>query len=83
MYYVITMRASIIKIGNSRGIRIPKKLLEETNLHDEADIAIEKGVLVVRPVKKKVLDEGLVLSRSALAKEWDSPEEDAAWARYQ
>ncbi|MES2970937.1 MAG: AbrB/MazE/SpoVT family DNA-binding domain-containing protein [Patescibacteria group bacterium] len=77
------MKALIIKIGNSRGIRIPKKFLEETNLDEVADIAIEKGALVIRPVKKKALDEGVLLSRSALAKEWDSPEEDAAWVKYQ
>jgi antitoxin MazE len=77
------MKTTIIKIGNSRGIRIPKKLLEETNLNYEADIAVEKGTLVIRAVKPKVIDEGIVLSRSALAKEWDSPEEDEAWAYLQ
>lgn len=82
-YYVGTMKASIIKIGNSRGIRIPKKLLEETNLNDEADISLEKGALVIRPAKLKVIDEGIMLSRSALAKEWDTPEEDEAWAHLQ
>lgn len=77
------MRASIIKIGNSRGIRIPKKLLEETKLHDKADIAVEKGALVIRPVKSGDIDEGIMLSYSALAKEWDTPEEDEAWAHLQ
>jgi antitoxin component of MazEF toxin-antitoxin module len=83
MYYVSTMKALIIKIGNSRGIRIPKKLLEETNLYGEADISLEKGALVIRPAKRKIVDEGIVLSRSALAKEWDTPEEDEAWAHLQ
>ena len=78
------MKASIIKIGNSRGIRIPKKLLEETNLKDEAEISLVKGTIVIRAAKHKpVIDEGVMLSYSALAKEWDTPEEDAAWARLQ
>jgi antitoxin MazE len=79
------MKTSIIKIGNSRGIRIPKKLLEETNLHGAADITLHKGTLVIRPLKteRKPVDEGIALSRSGLAKEWDSPEEDAAWILYQ
>lgn len=73
------MKTSIIKIGNSRGIRIPKKLLEETKLYNEADIAVEKGTLVIRPIKSSAVDEGVMLSYSALAKEWDTPEEDDAW----
>lgn len=77
------MKATIIRIGNSRGIRIPKKLLEETKLDDHANITVEKGALVIRPLKPEVFDEGIILSRSALAKEWDSPEEDAAWAQLQ
>lgn len=83
MYNVITMKTSIIKIGNSRGIRIPKKLLEETKLYNEADIAVEKGALVIRPAKSGDIDEGVLLSYSALAKEWDTPEEDKAWASLQ
>lgn len=77
------MKTSIIKIGNSRGIRIPKKLLEETKLNGEADIFVEKGALVIRPVNTKAIDEGIILSYSALAKEWNTPEEDAAWAHLQ
>lgn len=77
------MKTSIIKIGNSRGIRIPKKLLEEIFLTGEADIAVEKGALVIRPVKPNVIDEGILLSYSALAKEWDTPKEDKAWAHLQ
>ena len=77
------MKTTIIKIGNSKGIRIPKKFLEETNLSHEADMTIEKGVLVIRAIKPSAPDGGIVLSRSALAKEWDSPQEDEAWALYQ
>ena len=75
------MKTSIVKIGNSRGIRIPKKLLEEAKLSGAADISIEKGALVIRPAKERMVDDGVLLSYSALAKEWDTPEEDEAWAR--
>jgi antitoxin MazE len=77
------MKTKIIKIGNSRGIRIPKRLLEETRLHDKANIVIEKGALVIRPIGSEDIDEGIMLSYTALAKEWSSPEEDAAWADLQ
>lgn len=41
------MKAQIIKIGNSKGIRIPKPLLEESNLEGEVDIeVVEEGILI-------------------------------------
>ena len=76
------MKISIIAIGNSRGIRIPKSLLIEAKLDKEAEISLEQGALVIRPILAAV-DEGILLSHSALAKEWNTPEEDAAWASLQ
>ena len=46
------MKARIVPIGNSRGIRIPKPLLEQTGLSGEVEISAEDDVLVIRPVKK-------------------------------
>ena len=45
------MRTRIVKIGNSRGIRIPKPLLEQAGLHEEVDLVLEDGVLIVRPAE--------------------------------
>jgi len=77
------MKASIIKIGNSRGVRIPKKMLEEAQLKDSVEIKFANGKVVIMPYRKPAPDEGILLSRSSLAKEWDSPEEDEAWASLQ
>ncbi len=44
------VRARIVKIGNSRGVRIPKLLLDQLNLGDEVEIVAEEDHLVVRPV---------------------------------
>ncbi len=41
------MRTRIVKIGNSQGIRIPKALLEQTNLHGEVEISVRRGSLVI------------------------------------
>ena len=41
------MRARIVQIGNSQGIRIPKLLLDQTGLKDEVDIEIEDGHLII------------------------------------
>jgi antitoxin MazE len=45
------MRTRIVKIGNSRGIRIPKPLLEQAGLHEDVDLVLEDGVLIVRPAQ--------------------------------
>ena len=44
------MRARIIKIGNSQGIRIPKPLLEQLKIKEDVDIEVEKNQIIVRPV---------------------------------
>jgi antitoxin MazE len=48
----VTMKTRVVRIGNSRGIRIPKRFLEKTGLPEEVDISIEGDSLVIRPVKK-------------------------------
>jgi antitoxin MazE len=43
------MRAKLIRIGNSWGIRIPKPLLEQGGLGGAVELLVEKGRLVIRP----------------------------------
>ena len=76
------MKAAIINIGNSKGVRIPKPLLEESGLIDNVEIKLLKDGLKITPVKKKEpkISDTLLMSQQALAKEWDTPEEDEAWA---
>lgn len=46
--YNVIMRARIIQIGNSRGIRLPKVLLEQANLTEEVRIEAEPNQIVIR-----------------------------------
>ena len=46
------MKTHIVRIGSSQGVRIPKPLLEETDLHGEVEITAEDWSLVIRPVKR-------------------------------
>jgi antitoxin MazE len=41
-------KTRIVRIGNSRGIRVPKGLLEEAQLPEEVELHAEHGRLVVR-----------------------------------
>lgn len=43
------MKVKLVRIGNSRGIRIPKSILDQCGLHEAADLRIEKDRLVLLP----------------------------------
>lgn len=45
-----TIRTQVVKIGNSRGIRIPKLFIDQTRLGNEVEIAVQRGTLVIRPI---------------------------------
>jgi antitoxin MazE len=46
------MRASIVRIGNSRGIRIPKVVLEQTHLKDKVELEVHDQQILIRAVTK-------------------------------
>src|SRR5437867_2001931 len=51
-YDVVTMKTRIVRIGNSRGVRIPKLLLQQTGLADEVTIEAEGNRLIIRPASR-------------------------------
>ena len=42
------MRAKVIRIGNSRGIRIPKAVLEECGIEDSVELIVADGAVTLR-----------------------------------
>ena len=82
------MRTRLIDIGNSKGVRIPKPLREEAGLKKEVDMKLKDGKLFIEPVREKVKKRTSEAAKramrmygpgySALAREWDTPEEDEA-----
>ena len=46
------MKARIVRIGNSRGVRIPKPLIEETGLDGEVEIRVKDNSLVISPLSR-------------------------------
>ena len=46
------MKARIVKIGNSQGIRIPKLLLERSNLAEEVELEAEDNRIIIRSAKQ-------------------------------
>jgi len=43
------MKTSIVRIGNSQGIRIPKLLLRQLDLEGEVELTVKNNQLVIRP----------------------------------
>ena len=43
------MKARLVRIGNSRGLRLAKPLIEQLGFKDEVDMRAEGGALVIRP----------------------------------
>ena len=84
------MRARVVKIGNSQGIRIPKPLLEQSGIMDDVEIEVEKHQIIIRPVAnpreywddafKTMADQGddiLIVGSENISHSWD--EEEWQW----
>jgi antitoxin MazE len=78
------MNTTIISIGNSKGVRIPKPLLKESGLSNDVNIVARDGKILITAAKPaKKISETALLSEKMLAKDWLRPEEDKAWASLQ
>lgn len=47
------MDISVIPIGNSRGIRLSKTLLEKYNITDKVELILEKGYIILKSESRK------------------------------
>jgi antitoxin MazE len=46
------MEISIISIGNSKGIRLSKTIIEKYNFQDTIELILEKGYIILKPKTK-------------------------------
>ena len=46
------MRISIIQIGNSKGLRLPKSIIEKYNIQGEMEIILNEHDITLKPIKK-------------------------------
>lgn len=47
------MKSHLVQIGNSKGIRIPKTILEQCRIEKDIIIEIENNSLIIKPCKSK------------------------------
>jgi len=43
------MKARLVRIGNSRGVRLPKPLIEEAGLGEEVELRVRGGAIEIAP----------------------------------
>ena len=46
------MKAKIVRIGNSRGVRIPKPLLEEAGLEEQVQLRVVEGGIMIESERR-------------------------------
>jgi antitoxin MazE len=46
------MKTEIVRIGNSRGIRIPKPLIEQCGLEETVELSVEGHRLIISPPRR-------------------------------
>ncbi len=81
------MKTAIVRIGNSRGIRIPKPILEQCRLRDEVEMEVRGDCLIIRGAAEarngwddafrrmhEHDDDVLVHEDSSAATRWDTTE---------
>jgi antitoxin MazE len=52
------MKAELVRIGNSRGVRIPKPLIEQCGLEEAVELRVEKNCLIISPAHRPRHDWG-------------------------
>jgi antitoxin MazE len=46
------MELSVIRIGNSRGVRLAKTILEKYGIKDKVELTLEEDCLVLKPIRE-------------------------------
>lgn len=46
------MLADVIRIGNSKGIRLPAYILKECNITDAVELEVKDGNIIIKPIEK-------------------------------
>lgn len=61
------MRIELVRIGNSRGIRIPKPIIEQCGLGHTVELRVEKDRLIIAPARgvRKGWREAFAAARSS------------------
>lgn len=77
------MKTRLVRIGNSRGVRLSKPLLEQAGLKDEIEIRVESGAVIITAAANPRAGWAAAAARYAPAGLLDAPSatrfDDEAW----
>ena len=81
------MRSRIVKIGNSRGIRLPKPMLDQTGISGDVELAVDGNRIVICGVSEPRAgwgkafqsmtasgDDAVIDGADGISNDWDSSE---------
>ena len=74
-----TVRAKLIHIGNSRGVRLPKELIERAGLHDELELIARDGEILIANTHKPREGWAEAMEAARARGELQLTAEDSAW----
>ena len=71
------MKANLIPIGNSHGIRLPKAVIEQAGLTSELELEVSVGQVIIRPVgeprkKWEIEAEACHAANEDVLQDWDA-----------
>lgn len=47
------MLVSVVPIGNSKGIRLPKSVIDQLHISDKVEMEVENEQIILKPIKEK------------------------------
>ena len=50
------MNVKVVRIGNSRGIRLPRKILDRCHIEDKVELDVKGEKIILTPIRKKPRD---------------------------
>ena len=47
------MLVSLVQVGNSKGIRLPKSILDQCQIEDKLEMEVTNNEIILKPIKNK------------------------------
>lgn len=67
--YTAGMKTTLIPIGNSRGIRIPKPLIEQCGLTEQVEMVVRDSTIIIRAPRQPRADWDAAFAQMAQAED--------------
>jgi antitoxin MazE len=67
------MNLNVVRIGNSRGVRIPKRIIEQCRIAGMVRLRVKGSVIILEPVRRRPREGWAEAARRAHAADDDRP----------